>query len=111
MNTKVKILLLIYHNQLIRERYAIFKAHYGSLLRLSKMFPFRKITDWAFFFVGNANFIIDLINATGSIEQVMKIILREFEYQSSLELDAKTYDAISHIPLATQVGVHARQVM
>lgn len=28
--------------KLIRERYAIFKAHYGSLLKLSKMFPFRK---------------------------------------------------------------------
>lgn len=40
----------------------------------------------------------------------MRIILREFEYQSSLELDSETYDAISHIPLANQIGVHARQV-
>lgn len=40
----------------------------------------------------------------------MEIILREFEYQSSLELDSDTYDAISHIPLATQIGIHARQV-
>lgn len=52
----------------------------------------------------------DLINATGSIKEVMQIILREFEYQSSLELDSDTYDAISHIPLATQIGIHARQV-
>ncbi|EIE90637.1 hypothetical protein RO3G_15348 [Rhizopus delemar RA 99-880] len=77
---------------LIRERYAIFKAHYGSLLKLSKMFPFH------------------LVNATGSIKEVLQIILKEFEYQSSLELDSDTYDAISHIPLATQIGVHARQV-
>ncbi|ORY98603.1 putative adenylate kinase [Syncephalastrum racemosum] len=75
----------------IRNRYAIFKEHYGSLLKLSKMFPFH------------------LINATGSIKEVMEIILREFEYQSSLELDSETYDAISHIPLATTIGVHARQ--
>ncbi|RCI05142.1 hypothetical protein CU098_009301 [Rhizopus stolonifer] len=76
---------------LIRERYSIFKAHYGSLLKMSKMFPFH------------------LVNATGSIKEVLQIILKEFEYQSSLELDSATYDAISHIPLAAQIGVHARQ--
>ncbi|KAI9489136.1 hypothetical protein BDB00DRAFT_844847 [Zychaea mexicana] len=75
----------------IRNRYSIFKAHYGSLLKLSKMFPFH------------------LINATGRIKEVMEIILHEFEYQSSLELESDTYDAISHIPLATAIGVHARQ--
>ena len=42
--------------------------------------------------------------------EVMEIILREFEYQSSLELESDTYDTISHIPLATSIGVHARQV-
>ena len=51
-----------------------------------------------------------MINATGSIMEVMEIILREFEYQSSLELESDTYDTISHIPLATSIGVHARQV-
>ncbi|KAG2204250.1 hypothetical protein INT46_009513 [Mucor plumbeus] len=76
---------------LIRERYSIFKAHYGSLLKLSKMFPFH------------------LINATGSIKEVLQIILKEFEYQSSLELDSDTFDSISHIPVATQIGIHARQ--
>jgi hypothetical protein len=40
----------------------------------------------------------------------MQIILKEFEYQSSLELESDTYDAISHIPLANKIGVHARQV-
>ncbi|CDS02871.1 hypothetical protein LRAMOSA00274 [Lichtheimia ramosa] len=75
----------------IRNRYAFFKKSYGSLLKLSKMFPFH------------------LINATGPIKEVLEIILREFEYQSSLELDSDTYDAISHIPLATQIGIHARQ--
>ncbi|KAH8549381.1 hypothetical protein BGW37DRAFT_522514 [Umbelopsis sp. PMI_123] len=71
---------------LIRSRYAIFKAHYGALLKLSKIFPFH------------------LINAVGNINEVMQIILKEFEYQSSLELESHTYDAISHIPLANKIG-------
>jgi adenylate kinase len=53
---------------------------------------------------------IDLINATGSIKEVLQIILKEFEYQSSLELDSDTFDSISHIPVANQIGIHARQV-
>lgn len=51
--------------------------------------------------------LIDLINAVGSIDSVMRIILKEFEYQSSLELEHDTYEAISHIPLATKIGIHA----
>lgn len=50
---------------------------------------------------------IDLINAVGDIDSVMRIILKEFEYQSSLELEHDTYEAISHIPLATKIGIHA----
>jgi adenylate kinase len=50
---------------------------------------------------------LDLINAVGSIDSVMRIILKEFEYQSSLELEHDTYEAISHIPLATKIGIHA----
>lgn len=55
--------------------------------------------------------LLDLINATGSIKEVLQIILKEFEYQSSLELDSDTFDSISHIPVATQIGIHARQVI
>ncbi|KAK3833174.1 MAG: hypothetical protein J3R72DRAFT_494958 [Linnemannia gamsii] len=54
--------------------------------------------------------ILDLINAVGSIESVMRIILKEFEYQSSLGLEHDTYKAISHIPLATMFGTHAHEV-
>lgn len=54
---------------------------------------------------------LDLINATGTIKEVMQIILKEFEYQSSLELDSETFDSLSHIPVATQIGIHARQVI
>lgn len=52
-------------------------------------------------------FFLDLINAVGGIDSVMRIILKEFEYQSSLELEHDTYEAISHIPLATKIGIHA----
>ncbi|KAF9984784.1 hypothetical protein BGZ75_003679 [Mortierella antarctica] len=80
-----------YDEMLIRARYQIFKDHYSCLLKLSKIFPFH------------------LINAVGGIDSVMRIILKEFEYQSSLELEHDTYEAISHIPLATKIGIHARQ--
>ncbi|CAG8669219.1 31720_t:CDS:10, partial [Racocetra persica] len=80
-----------YDELLIRARYQIFREHFGALMRLVKLFPFH------------------LINAVGSIEEVMRLILKEFEYQSSLELDQKTYDSIAHIPIATKIGVHARQ--
>jgi len=80
-----------YDEMLIRSRYKIFKEHFGALMKLAKIFPFH------------------LINAVGTIEEVMQVILKEFEYQSSLELDHDTYDAIAHIPLATKISVHARQ--
>ncbi|KAF9435697.1 hypothetical protein BGZ76_005717 [Entomortierella beljakovae] len=80
-----------YDEMLIRARYQIFKDHYTCLLALSKIFPFH------------------LINAVGGIDSVMRIILKEFEYQSSLELEHDTFEAISHIPLATKIGIHARQ--
>ncbi|CAJ0825863.1 6410_t:CDS:10 [Entrophospora sp. SA101] len=57
--------------QLMEERVTDFDElkHYGALLRLREIFPFH------------------LINAVGTIDEVMHVILREFEYQSSLELE------------------------
>lgn len=49
------------------------------------------------------------INAQGSIETVERNIRRELDYQSSLELDPQTYDAVKHLPLASELVVHARQ--
>lgn len=49
------------------------------------------------------------INAQGDIRDVEQNILRELEYQSSLELDPETYDAVRHIPLASAIVLHARQ--
>lgn len=53
---------------LIRKRYSIFKQHYHAMLGLKERFQFH------------------LIDASNSLEAVRNTIMREFEYQSSLEL-------------------------
>lgn len=49
------------------------------------------------------------IDAQGTIESVEKNIRDELDYQSSLELDPATYDAVRRMPLASQLVKHARQ--
>jgi len=51
------------------------------------------------------------VNAEGPVVEVEQNILRELQYQSSLELDPRTYDRLSRLPLATELTVHARQEM
>eukprot|EP01137_Pigoraptor_chileana_P009374 Opistho-2@57507 len=80
-----------FDEKLIKKRYQIFKEHYHTLLALREHFPFH------------------LINAQGSIEKVQDSIVGQFEYQSSLELNQRTYDVLQQIPLAAQIGVNARQ--
>lgn len=55
------------------------------------------------------HFFYHFINAQGPIREVEQNILREMQYQSSLELDPLTYDLLRHIPLAQEIVVHARQ--
>ncbi|EMI42458.1 nucleoside monophosphate kinase [Rhodopirellula sp. SWK7] len=49
------------------------------------------------------------VDADGAIADVERKIRSELDYQSSLELDPETYDAVRGLPLATEIGVHARQ--
>lgn len=49
------------------------------------------------------------INAEGSIDDVEANILQELQYQSSLELEPRTNDRLSPIPLAEEIILHARQ--
>lgn len=49
------------------------------------------------------------VDAEGSIAEVEENILKELQYQSSLELDPRTYDRLSPLPLAEEIIVHARQ--
>jgi adenylate kinase len=75
-----------------RKRYRIFKEQtYDALTTLKKSFHYH------------------IINAQGDIASVEKNIIREFQYQSSLELDEDTLDLINHIPLATDIVLNARQ--
>jgi len=76
---------------LCRRRYQVFKAHYSTILRLKTYFPF------------------SLIDAMGSLDECRAQIVRELRYQSSLDLDKKTYAAIKHLPLARDLVRVARQ--
>jgi adenylate kinase len=78
--------------ELARNRYRTFKEKtYGALVSLKQIFHYH------------------FINAQAPIEVVQQNIIRELEYQSSLELDPRTYDMLRHIPLADEIVVKARQ--
>ena len=55
------------------------------------------------------SFPYNLINASGSIDEVKQVVIHELSYQSSLELGEDTYNAIKHIPTAAEITTHARQ--
>lgn len=78
--------------ELCRKRYRVFKeTTFEALQSLRKIFHFY------------------FIDAEGTIEDVQRNIEREFAYQSSLELSTETFDLIRGIPLASELGSHARQ--
>ncbi|MEM7143842.1 MAG: nucleoside monophosphate kinase, partial [Verrucomicrobiota bacterium] len=56
-----------------------------------------------------SQFFYHFINAEGDIDEVERNIYRELQYQSSLELDGRTFDRLRPIPLASEIVVHARQ--
>ena len=49
------------------------------------------------------------INAEGPIAEVEENILKELQYQSSLELEPRTFDRLRQIPVAEEITLHARQ--
>jgi len=78
--------------ELARNRYRTFKEKtYDALVSLKQIFHYH------------------FINAQASVETVQRNIIRELEYQSSLELDPRTYDTLRHIPLADEIVENARQ--
>ncbi len=81
-----------FDEKLARRRYRVFKEQtWDALLSLKDVFYYH------------------LINAQDTIAEVEQNILKEFEYQSSLELDPRTYDRLRLLPLASEIVVHARQ--
>ncbi|WP_146596647.1 nucleoside monophosphate kinase [Novipirellula galeiformis] len=78
--------------ELARNRYRVFKEQtYDALVSLKQIFHFH------------------FINAQAPLDVVQENILRELEYQSSLELDPRTFNALNHIPVASDIVMHARR--
>ncbi|MDB6173220.1 MAG: putative adenylate kinase [Chthoniobacteraceae bacterium] len=81
-----------FNETLARNRYAVFKAQtYDALVSLKQIFHYH------------------FINAQAPLELVQENIVRELEYQSSLELDPRTFDLLRKLPLASEIVRHARQ--
>jgi adenylate kinase len=77
---------------LARNRYRVFKEQtYDALVSLKQFFHYH------------------FINAQAPIPEVQANIVRELEYQSSLELDPFTFDRLRGVPLASEIVRHARQ--
>lgn len=78
--------------ELARNRYRTFKEKTWAALR-----SLRRIFHYHF------------INAMGPLAEVQENIVKEFAYQSSLELDPRTYETVRVLPLAEEIVQHARQ--
>jgi adenylate kinase len=77
---------------LAQRRYRVFKEHtWDALQSLKEIFHYH------------------FINAQGPIEEVEQNILKELEYQSTLELDPRTVDRLRGVPVASEIIVHSRQ--
>ena len=78
--------------QLARRRYRVFKEQtWDALQSLKELFHYH------------------FISAQGPIAEVEQNILRELEYQSTLELDPRTVDRLRGVPVASEIIIHARQ--
>jgi adenylate kinase len=77
---------------LAQRRYRVFKEQtWDALQSLKEIFHYH------------------FINAQGSIEEVEQNILKELEYQSTLELDPRTVDRLRSLPVASEIIIHSRQ--
>ncbi len=75
-----------------RRRYQVFKERtYDALQSLREVFHYH------------------FINAQGSLSEVQQNIIKELQYQSSLELDPRTFDSLHRLPIASKIVEHARQ--
>ena len=81
-----------FSEDLARNRYRVFKEQtYEALVSLKQIFHYH------------------FINAQAPIPEVQANIVHELEYQSSLELDPRTFDRLRRLPLASEIVRHARQ--
>ena len=77
---------------LAQRRYRVFKEQtWDALQSLKEIFHYH------------------FINAQGPIAEVEQNIIKELEYQSTLELDPRTVDRLRSLPVANEIVIHARQ--
>lgn len=75
-----------------KRRYQVFKERtYDALQSLREVFHYH------------------FINAQGTLAEVRQNIIKELQYQSSLELDPRTFDSLHRLPIASKIVEHARQ--
>ena len=78
--------------ELVQRRYQVFKEQtWTALTSLRQLYHYH------------------FINAEGPIAEVQANILKELKYQSSLELDPRTFERLRALPLAEELVVHGRQ--
>lgn len=75
-----------------RHRYRVFKEHTWDALQSLK-----------------EHFHYHFVNANGPVNEVEENILQEMQYQSSLELDPRTFDRMRRLPAASDIVLRARQ--
>ncbi len=76
----------------VRRRYRVFKEQtWDALTSLKQLYHYH------------------FVNAEGPIHEVEENILKELQYQSSLELDPRTFERLRTLPLADEITLHARQ--
>ena len=77
---------------LAQRRYRVFKEQtWDALQSLKEIFHYH------------------FINAQGPIDEVEQNIVKELEYQSTLELDPRTVDRLRSVPVASEIIIHSRQ--
>ena len=92
IGTSIELRATDLSEELVRRRYLVFKEQTWSALT-----SLRQLYHYHF------------VNAEGPIAEVQANILKELKYQSSLELDPRTFERLRALPLAEELVVHGRQ--
>jgi adenylate kinase len=92
IGTSIELRATDLSEELVRRRYLVFKEQtWAALTSLRQLYHYH------------------FVNAEGPIAEVQANILKELKYQSSLELEPRTFERLRVLPLAEELVVHARQ--
>jgi adenylate kinase len=92
IGTPIELRVTDLSEELVRRRYQVFKEQtWNALTSLRQLYHYH------------------FINAEGPVSEVQANILTELKYQSSLELDPRTFARLRTLPLAEEIVVHGRQ--